>query len=217
MTEDDAVLDPAAMLALARDQQRSVNGRMGAFVPFILLAWGVAWSGGFIALWLAEGPAALPMAVAAPIFVALLVGAGAVSIVLGARSSRGVRTGKDAAFVGAVYGQAWWIGSVAIFVIGQAMVANGMDAELLGILYPSAYVFFAGLMYLVGAALWRAVPMIVLGVWTILVSAVAPFAGAPVHYLVFAIAGGGGFLIGAAWTLWWSVSARRRAGRRNRA
>ena len=217
MTHDDAALDPAAMLALARDQQRSVSGRMGAFVPYILLAWGVAWLAGFIALWLAEGPETLPMAAAAPIIVVLFAGAGVVSIVLGARSSRGVRTGKDAAFVGVVYGQAWWIGCVAIFVIGQAMVVNGMDAELLGILYPSAYVFFAGLMYLVGGALWRAVPMIVLGVWTIIVSAVAPFAGAPVHYLVFAIAGGGGFLIGAAWTLWWSVSARRRAGSRNSA
>ncbi|MFB7251612.1 hypothetical protein [Microbacterium sp. NPDC056234] len=217
MTEDDSSLDPAAMLELARDQQRSVNGRMGAFVPFILLAWSLAWFGGFTALWLAEGPAVLPMAAAAPIFVVLIALAGAASIVLAARSSRGVRAGKDATFVGAVYGQAWWIGSVAIFVIGQALVVNGMDAELLGILYPSAYVFFVGLMYLVGAALWRAIPMLVLGVWTIIVSAAAPFAGAPTHYLVFAVAGGGGFLIGAVWTLWWSVSARRRAGRRNSA
>ena len=213
MTEDDAALDPAEMLALARDQQRSVSGRMGAFVPYILLSWGIAWLVGFVALWAAEGPGLLPLAVAALIIVVLFAGAGIVSIILGARSSRGVRTGKDAAFVGAVYGQAWWIGSVAIYVIGQAMVVNGMSAELLGILYPSAYVFFAGLMYLVGAALWRAVPMIVLGAWTIVVSAVAPFAGAPAHYLIFAIAGGGGFLIGAVWTLWWSLSARRRAGR----
>ncbi|WP_243233307.1 hypothetical protein [Microbacterium sp. CIAB417] len=204
--------DPADMLALARDQQRSVNGRMGVFVPYILLAWAVAWLGGFLVLWLEAGPVSIPMAVAAPVCVVLFLAAGAVSVVLGIRSNRGVRTGKDAAFVGAVYGQAWWVGGIAIFAIAQGMVANGMEPELLGILYPSAYVFFAGLMYFVGGALWRAVPMVVLGAWAILVSAVAPFAGAPAHFLVFAIAGGGGFLAGAVWTFVWTERARRRVG-----
>jgi len=87
-----------------------------------------------------------------------------------------------------------------------------MDDALLGILYPSAYVFFAGLMYFLGGALWRAVPMVFLGAWAILVSAVAPFAGAPTHFLVFAIAGGGGFLAGAVWTFVWTARARHRVG-----
>lgn len=207
---------PREMLALVADQQRSVAGQMGAFVPAILLAWALAWLGGFGALWL-NGTGALPLEVAAVVFIVLLIGAGAASVVAGVRSSRGVRTGKDAAFVGTVYGQAWWIGTLAIFGIGRALVANGMPEDLLAVFYPSGYVFFAGLMYVLGAALWRAVPMLVLGLWSILVSVVAPFAGTPTHFLVFALAGGAGFLAGAVWTWLWSRSARRRVGGGDRA
>lgn len=213
MAEDDTAPAPSEMLALVRDQQRSIEGQRGRFVPLILLSWGIAWLLGFSALWLVDRPGAafaLPLEVAAVIFVGALVAAGAVSVILGIRSSRGVRSGKDAAFVGTVYGQAWWIGSLAIFAIGRALVFNGMPEQLLNIFFPSAYVFFAGLMYVVGAALWRAVPMLVLGLWAIMVSVAAPFAGAPTHYLVFALAGGLGFLVGAAWTGWWSSRARRR-------
>ncbi len=213
MTEDETAPAPSELLALVRDQQRSIEGQMGRFVPLILLSWGVAWLLGFGALWLVDGPGeafALPLEVAAVIFAGALVAAGAVSVILGIRSSRGVRSGKDAAFVGIVYGQAWWIGSLAIFAIGRALVFNGMPEQLLGIFFPSAYAFFAGLMYVVGAALWRAVPMLVLGLWAIVVSVAAPFAGAPTHFLIFALAGGFGFLVGAAWTGWWSRRARRR-------
>lgn len=209
MTENEP--SPREMLALVADQQRSVAGQMGAFVPLILLVWALAWSGGFGALWL-NGTGVLPLEVAAVVFIALLIGAGAVSVVAGIRSSRGVRTGKDAAFVGTVYGQAWWIGTLAIFGIGRALVANGMPEDLLTVFYPSGYVFFAGLMYVLGAALWRAVPMLVLGLWSILVAVVAPFAGTPTHFLVFALAGGAGYLAGAVWTWLWSRSARRRVG-----
>jgi len=209
MTENEPT--PREMLALVADQQRSVAGQMGAFVPVILFAWAIAWFGGFGALWL-SATGALAIEAAAIVFIVLLVGAGAASVVAGIRSGRGVRTGKDAAFVGTVYGQAWWIGTLAIFGIGRALVANGMAEGLLAVFYPSGYVFFAGLMYVLGATLWRAVPMLVLGLWAILVSVVAPFIGAPTHFLVFALAGGAGFLVGAVWTQLWSRSARRRLG-----
>jgi len=217
---DDPSPAPEDMLALVEDQQRSVSGQMGAFVPLILLAWGVAWLGGFTALWLVDGLGeafSLPIEVAAVVFVLLLIGAGVVSVVAGTRSTRGVRTGKDAAFVGAVYGQAWWIGCLAILGIGRALVFNGMSEELLSIFYPSAYVFFAGVMYVLGAALWRAVPMLVLGLWSIVVSVAAPFAGVPTHFLVFAVAGSAAWFAGAVWTWVWTRRARRRVELRGRA
>lgn len=201
--------DPQEMLALVADQQRSISGQMGAFVPLILLAWALAWFGGFGALWL-NGIGVIPLEIAGAVFVVLLMAAGAVSIISGVRTNRGVRTGKDSAFVGTVYGQAWWIGSLALFGIGRALVFNGMPEDLLAVFYPSVYVFFAGLMYLLGAALWRAVPMLVLGIWSIVVAVAAPFAGVPTHYLIFALAGGAGFLAGSVWTWWWARRARAR-------
>lgn len=213
MTEHEEALSAERMLALLTDQQRSIEGQKGAFVHLILLSWGVAWLVGFLALWLVDGLGdafSLPVEVAAPLFGLLLIGAGVVSTILGIRSGRGLRGGKDGAFAGIVYGQAWWIGSLAIFALGQALVFNGMDDALLGIFYPSAYIFFAGVMYVMAAIIWRAVPMLILGGWSIVVSVVAPFAGHPTHYLVYAAAGGGAFLLAAAWTWLWTRRARRR-------
>jgi hypothetical protein len=209
---DDTPLSPEQMLALVKDQQRSVAGQRGAFVHWILLAWGVAWLLGFGALWLAAGGwpgVSIPIQIAAPAFAALLIAAGILSTVLGIRSDRGVRD-QQGAFAGVIYGQLWWVGGVAIFVMGQALAFNGMDQSLLGVFYPSAFIFFAGLMYVMAGVIWRAIPMVILGGWSIFLSAVAPFLGMPAHYLGFALAGGGGFLLAALWSWLWLQRTRRR-------
>jgi len=198
MTEDDEVLSPAEMLALASNQQRSMEGQVASFVPALVTMWGVVWLVGFGALWLIDGlrPSfALPLPVAVTIFVVLLVVAIVVSAVLGSRSGRGIRGDTASAFSGIVYGCTWTFGSLAIFVFAQGLFANGMDKDLANIFYPVAFVLFAGIMYIVGAAIWQAVPMLVLGVWTVIVAVIAPFFGYPTHYLVLAIGGGVGFLI----------------------
>ncbi|MFT4297444.1 MAG: hypothetical protein QM582_18740 [Micropruina sp.] len=212
MNDHDTTPTPAEMLALLQNQQRSVEGKLGRFVPAILFGWGVAWLVGFLALWLADGGAAgfvLPFAVAAPLFAGLLLGAGVLSTVLGIRSGRGLRPSKESAFAGIVYGNLWWVGSLGVVVIGQALVARGMPADLLRVYYPSAFILFYGVMYVAAGLLWRALPMVLLGAWSIVVAAVAVLAPPPAHYLVCAIGGGGAFLLVAAWTQWWSRRARR--------
>lgn len=194
--EDDP-LDPADMLALVVDQKRSVEGQLASFVPVIVTAWGIAWLIGFGCLWLIDGLApafALPLPLAVAIFVLLLMAAIAVSAVLGIRSGRGLRGNSAEAFAGIVYGCTWTIGSLAIVGFGAGLSFNGMSAELANIFYPIAFVLFAGIMYILSAALWRAVPMLILGVWTLIVAVAAPFFGMPTHYLVLAIGGGLGFL-----------------------
>jgi hypothetical protein len=185
------------MLALVDDQRRSVERQMAAFVPFIVTAWGLAWLIGFGALWLMQGLAPafwLPPSVAYSIFGVCIVAAIALSAVLGARSGRGLRGNRGDAFTGIVYGCAWWVGSIAIVGLGQGLYANGMSAELAAIYYPVGFVAFAGVMYVLAAAIWRAVPMLVVGVWTVLVAVAAPFFGDPSHYLVLALGGGLAFL-----------------------
>lgn len=198
MTDDDEVLSPAEMLALASNQQRSMEGQVASFVPALVTMWGVVWLVGFGALWLIDGlrPSfALPLPAAVTVFVVLLVVAIVVSAVLGSRSGRGIRGNTASAFSGIVYGSTWTVGSLAIFVFAQGLAVNGMSSELANIFYPIAFVLFAGIMYIVGAAIWQAVPMLILGVWTVVVAVTAPFFGYPTHYLVLAIGGGVGFLI----------------------
>jgi hypothetical protein len=198
--------DAAAMLELVRAQQDQVNRRMAAQVPPILLVWGIAWTVGFGLLWLIDGakPAlAVPLPVAVIAFIVLMAGALVATGILGGRSGRGIRSTADAAFTGTVYGATWTVGFVAIFVFGTALLRNGMPPELTNIYYPTASTLFVGIMYIIAGGIWRAWGAIGMGAWIVLVALVAPYFGYPTHYLVFAVAGGGVFLVGAlvAW-LW---------------
>lgn len=195
---DDTALPPDEMLALLDDQQRAVEGQIASFVPAIVAAWGVVWLFGFGSLWLIDGLApafSLPLPVAVTIFVVLLAAAIALSAVLGIRSSRGIRGDSADAYTGAVYGITWMIGSIAIIGLAQGLRVNGMSQDLANIYYPVAFVLFSGVMYVISAAIWRATPMLILGVWTIIVGIAAPFFGYPTHYLVLALGGGIGFLV----------------------
>ena len=209
---DDA-LDPTAALALLRDQQRSIEGQLGGFVPVIMLTWGLAWLLGFGALWLIDGARpgfALPLGAAIAVFCVLLAVAIAVSTVLGIRSSRGIRSTRAAAFTGAAYGCTWWVGCLGIAALGGGLVSGGMSPAVANLFYPSAYVMFSGIMFIVAGAIWQAVPSVVLGGWTVLIAAVAPYFGYPTHYLFLAIAGGVGFLALGAASLVRLRSLRRR-------
>lgn len=194
---DDEPLAPEQMLALLNDQQRSVQGQMGGFVPIIMLTWGVAWLVGFGCLWLIDGlqpEFGIPLGLAIAVFCVLIAVAIGVSTFLGVRSSRGIRASSGSSFTGAVYGMTWWVGCLAIAGFGGALAVNGMDRELANIFYPTAYVLFSGVMFIVAGAIWRAVPSVVLGGWTVLIAVIAPYFGYPTHYLVLAIGGGIGFL-----------------------
>lgn len=201
--DDDTPLGPAAMLALLQRQQEDVQRNMARYVPWILFAWAVAWAVGFGALWLVDGARprfAVPLEVAAPVFAALLVIAGVVSGVLGARSGRGIRASKAAAFTGTVYGVTWSVGFVALFVLGSALAHNGMPPELMNIYYPAVSLIFVGIMYIIAGAIWHAVPALWMGGAIVLIAAVGSFFGYPTHYLFYAIAGGGVFLVGTVVT-----------------
>ena len=209
--DEETALDPAAMLALAATQQSDVQRRLARYVPWILLAWGIAWGLGFTLLWLIDGARpsiALPVSVAASAFAALMAAALVVSGVLGARSGRGIRSTPAARFTGSVYGMTWSVGFIAIFVFGGALLQNGMDPDLSNIYYPTSTTLFVGIMYILAGAIWRTVPAVVMGGWIVVVALVAPYFGYPTHYLFFAIAGGGVFLIGAVVVAFYAKAVR---------
>lgn len=195
---DDA--DPAEMLQLLETQQDRVTRSMAAYVPAILLSWGIAWFVGFGLLWLIDGakPAvAVPLPVAVAVFVVLMVAAIAASAYFGARGQRGIRSSPQSAFTGIVFGATWCIGFVSLVVFGTALIVNGMPRELANIFYPTGSVLFVGIMYILAAAIWHSKATLWMGGWIVVVALVAPYFGYPTHYLVFALAGGGVFLVGA--------------------
>lgn len=208
---DPATLDAAAALELVTRQQDDIQRRMIAGLPLILGAWGVAWGVGFTALWLIDGLAPgfrMPLPAAVVIFVVLMAAALVVSGVVGARMGRGIRGGAAAAWTGTVYGLTWPVAFLAIVALGNALIVNGMPPELASIYYPTASTMFVGVMYILAGAMWQNWQSIAMGVWIVLVACVAPFFGYPTHYLVFAVAGGGVFLIGTVFTALW-IHGRR--------
>jgi len=198
---------PEQMLDLISRQQRSIESQLGGIVPAISLSWGLAWLIGFSALWAIDG---LGLATGAGVatFIACLAIAIGISTWLGVRTGRGIRSTPANAFTGTVYGVTWSAGSLAIGVFGGGLGYNGMSPELANYFYPTAYVLFAGVMYLAAGAIWHAVPAVVTGGLLILVAIIAPFIPAPWHYLFFAVAGGGVFLGLSVVTLRWTRRVR---------
>jgi hypothetical protein len=195
--DSDAPLDPAQMYALLQNQQRSMESQINGFVAYITLAWGLTWLIGFGALWLIDGARpgfALPLGVAIAVFVTCILVTGGLSAWLGIRSGRGLRGNSAAAMTGAFYGVTWSVGATGIGVLGNALHSAGMTPELATFYYPTAYVMFAGIMYMISGAIWHVVPPFVAGIWLVVIAAVAPFFGYPHHYLFLALAGGLAFI-----------------------
>ena len=210
----DEELDAAAALELVTAQQRDLERRMAEGLPLILGAWAVAWIVGFTMLWLIDGAAPafrMPLPIAVVTFIVLVAGALAVSIVVGVRMGRGIRAGAESAWTGAVYGCTWPLGFLALVVLGNALIANGMPPQLSSIYYPTASTMFVGIMYVIAGGIWHQKGAVALGAVVVLVACVAPFFGYPTHYLFFAIVGGGVFLIATIASAVWIRSGRRPA------
>jgi hypothetical protein len=196
VVDDDAPLDPAAMLALSQREQYRVDTIATGSVVWMIAVWGIAWFVGFLVLWASKTDVVgIPDALAGTIFGALIIGAMGASWILGARISRGIK--RSSSFVGIVYGLSWPIAGTAVGLLGVALQYNGMPSSLSFVFYPAAYSLMVGLLYISGAAIWQSPAQFILGMWILIVGIAAPFAGYPTNLLVMALAGGGGFLLGA--------------------
>ena len=194
---DDAPPSADEALALIREQQSALERDQVSGIPWILGVWGVAWTVGFLALWSGYDGGnpwlQIPLPIASVIFAALLVGAAIVSAALAMRLNRGVRGPSN--FSGAVYGISWPIVAFAAYLIGVGLAVNGMDRELQSLFFPAIFALVAGCMYAMGAAIWRSVDQLVLGMILVVAGTAAPFFGAPTNNLVMAVVGGGALLI----------------------
>ena len=201
----DALLDPAEGLRIIADQTdkvraTQVDGRV------LFGVWGVAWLVGYLALYLtAEGH--LPGAAAAPdglllpatwayvVFGALIWAAVAITIIYSIRVGSGVRGVSTR--TGALYGWSWFIAFAGMGTIIGGLVNLGVSDEVVSLMSNSLACLVVGIMYLAGGTFWQDTRQYVLGIWIIVVAVIALYAGLPDAFLVMAVLGGGGFLLGA--------------------
>ena len=192
--KENEPLGAAEALALLENEQRNVQQKMGAFVPTMTAAWGAAWLLGFGVIF-AQSMLGFPLPIAIVTFIVLLLAAAAVSTVFGIRSSRGIRSSWQSSFTGTVYGCTWSFGSVALAAIGGGLSYNGMSEQLASHFYPTAYLFFIGIMYIVAGAIWPTFFTIVTGGQLVLVAVISLFIPAPYHLLFLSLAAGAGFFV----------------------
>lgn len=198
MTErlDGGGLSPAESLALIEQQQGRVERTLGPNIILLYGTWGAAWFLGFAMLYLAYR-GGMPLVVGGLVFAGLQLAAIVVTGVHIARATRGVRGVSSE--VGAMYGWGWLLGFGCVGAIITGLVRVGITEEQSALLNPALSLLVVGLLYLGGGALWRDRVQYGLGVWILATDAVSMFAGVPGNYLVLSIAGGGGFLLAAAW------------------
>ena len=170
------------------------------------LAWGLAWLVGYGAFAVSTGPSplvALPTIVPLVLLGAGVLGALVVSALGIARDSRGV-TGP-AALQGTLFGGAWVIGFLALFLLITALGGQVPDELVSIIMWPAGSALVVGLLYLMGGALYRDLLQFGLGTWIALVGTAAVFAGTTGQYAVAALVGSAGYFTAAP------LEGRRRA------
>lgn len=192
--DPEAPLDAAASLALVADQQRALRRLVEPDNRLLFAVWGLAWLLGYALLWWSsDRTGASPGGLAFAGFAALLVAAVVVTMVHTISRSR-VVSGPSAT-AGAMYGWAWTISFVAVYLVMSGLERAGLAGEPLHLAWNALPCLIVGLLYLGGGAMWQARGLYVLGVWILLVAGAATVVGLPGTYLVMAGAGGGGFLV----------------------
>lgn len=198
-TDDDG-LTPAESLALV--QQQTARVRAGTDVRLELLygAWGVAWLLGFAALWAANSataPVRPSGPVAGGVLTVLMLAAVVVTVGHTSRQTRGVSSPD--ALRGALYGWTWPISFAGLTAVLVTLSRRGADPALLDVLWPAASCLLVAALYMMGSAVWRDPHMFALGAWFAVCVVAGVLVGLPGMFAVMSLAGGGGFLVTAAW------------------
>lgn len=201
----EATLDAAASLRLIREQQERARSATEPDGRALYGAWGVAWLVGYLCLWtssrrtadgVGDGAYGQPEPWAFAVFGGALTAAMIFTVVHTVTRTAGTRGAT--ARTGAMYGWAWFLGFLAVAFVQGGLARAGASPEVMGLASNATACLVVGLLYLAGGMVFGETRLYVLGVWVLLVAAVASFVGVPLTYLVMAVAGGGGFLLLAA-------------------
>lgn len=195
-TDDDGPeLDAAARLRMIDEQQERTRSRIEPDGRVLYGAWGLGWLAGYLAMWLsARGNAdGMPEAWGGWTLTGVLVVAMVVTIVHSVAAGQGVRGASSRA--GAMFGWTWFIAFSAYGALLGAIAEAGASDRVIVTAANGFACVISGLMFVLGAQLFRDNRMFLVGAWMMVTAVFAAFAGPPTTYLVMAFAGGGGYLV----------------------
>ncbi|WP_372669109.1 hypothetical protein [Amycolatopsis kentuckyensis] len=193
---DDEPLSAEESLNLIAQQNRRNRRELGGGPARMLAAWALAWIVGWGFTYFATQTESIPGWVAGVLVAVLFLGAMAYTAFVSARAGRGIRGPSKT--VGAMYGYSWALTSIGLTVVDIRITSfQALSSDQVSLLWSGTWLLLTGVMYLAGGMLWQDKLMYGLGAWMIVCSALSVLVGFPANFLVLAVCGGGGFLLGS--------------------
>jgi hypothetical protein len=193
---DDEPMSAEESLNLIAQQNRRTRRELGGGPARMLAAWAFAWIVGWGFTYFATQTESVPGWVGGVLVAVLFVAAMAYTGYVSARAGRGIRGPSKT--VGAMYGYSWALSSVGLTVIDIRITQFGsLSSDQVSLLWSGTWLLLTGVLYLTGGMLWQDKLMYGLGAWMIVSAGLSVLVGFPANFLVLAICGGGGFLLGA--------------------
>lgn len=191
-----AALDLHSALRAVQDAERSARRCLSGNTALVYLIWGITWIVGYGSLWgTQQGQLPLEPAAALVILGSVLAAATLTTVIIFARSARGVR--GQSAFQGRMYGIAWALGFTVMGALSAVIGRAVDDFWLRGLLINSIAVLIVGLLYICGGTIYNDKSQCFLGIWLLLVTVAALAAGPEWFLAVFLFLGATGMLAGA--------------------
>lgn len=197
----DAVTLAEAQRIIAAQRERVLR-QIDVDARVLFGLWGLAWLVGFLALHGVSAPEPwlpLPAWVGGLVFGCCIAGGVVATVVYSVRRTSGTRGATKTS--GIMYGLGWYVGFLGVMALGVAMSrahdAGEISDTMMSTVMMAASCLIVATFYLCGGALWQDRTQYALGVWIIVALSAAVVVGLPAGYLVMAIGGGGGFLVGA--------------------
>jgi hypothetical protein len=197
MDEDLPLGDPADSLALIERERANLERDITPDPRLMLWPWGLAWSIGFGLFFLRYGPDGrvlvdLPGWLPLIVLLGLMIGAGVVTGLVGARAS--TQVSGPTSQQGLFYGLTWSIAFAGLAVL-FSQFGDMLPERQLGLLWAGGMVALTGALHMAGGALWHDRNLFFLGAWTSVINVAGILIGPGWHSLIVAVAGGGGMLV----------------------
>jgi hypothetical protein len=210
--DGDLAISAEESLALIERQRLDARQKYSVIAMLFYGPWGAAYLLGFGSQYLtyptAVGPH-VPQILSSTIISVTFPVAAIIAIWTGVRTGRGVRGPTRA--VGAMYGWSWTLGFATLTAINIGVADQGLSPDAVTLLWSGSSLLLVGVLYLAGGALREDRFQYGLGLWTLISAAASVFAGVPGNFLVVALGGGGGLLLGTVYFAlrWWRHRTRR--------
>ena len=198
--DDDLPMDPAESLRLIERERAQAERSLTPDSRFFMWPWAFAWLIGFTLYFLRFGPDGrvfvdMPEWVPLTVLLGLMMAAGVVSGIYGARSGRWV-SGKSSS-QGAMYGFTWSVAFTGMSAV-LARVSDYLPEPQVNLLWAGVMVGLVGALHMAGGAVYNDRSLFVLGAYVSVVNFAGVLAGPGWHALLLAVLGGLGMLV-AGW------------------